>query len=99
MIKEVNVGDNQVGHVVYDFWDTLPKILFIHQFKIYPEYCGRGYFKLLMDEIKKVAEEIGFPVMALGVGINEVDENWLRSLYLRYGFVERDGCMKLIPGP
>src|SRR4030067_3173213 len=99
MIKEVNVGDNQVGHVVDDFWDTHPKTLFIHQFKIYPEYRGRGYFKLLMDEIKKVAEEIGFPVMALSIGSNEVDENWLRSLYARYGFIEQDGWMKLMSGP
>ena len=99
MIKELNVGDNQVDHVVYDIWDTHPKTLFIHQFKIYPEYRGRGYFKLLMDEIKKVAEEIGFPVMALSVGSNEVDENWLRSLYARYGFIEQDGCMKLMSGP
>lgn len=96
MIKEVNVGDNQVGHVVYDLWDTHPKILFIHQFKIYPEYRGRGYFKLLMAEIKKVADEIGLPVMVLSVGSNEVDESWLRSLYSRYGFIELDGHMKLI---
>jgi GNAT superfamily N-acetyltransferase len=95
MIKEVNVGDNQVGHVVYDFWDTHPKILFIHQFKIYPEFRGLGYFKLLMAEIKTVADDIGLSVMALSVGSNEVDENWLRSLYSRYGFIELDGCMKL----
>lgn len=96
MIKDVHIGDNQVGHVVYEFWDTHPKILFIHQFKIYPEYRGRGYFKHLMVEIKKVADEIGLPVMALSVGSNEVDENWLQSLYSRYGFIERDGLMKLI---
>jgi GNAT superfamily N-acetyltransferase len=96
MIKEVNVGDNQVGHVVYDFWDTHPKILFIHQFKIYPEYRGLGYFKLLMAEIKKVAVEMGLSVIALSVGSNEVDENWLRLLYARYGFIEWDGFMKLI---
>jgi len=96
MIKEVNVGDNQVGHVIYDFWDTHPKTLFIHQFKIYPQYRGLGYFKFLMVEIKKIADEIGLPVMALSVGSNEVDENWLRSLYSRYGFTEQDGFMKLI---
>ncbi len=50
MIKEVNVGDNQVGHIVY-------------------------------NSIKKKADENGFPVMALSVGSNEVDENWLRSIY------------------
>jgi hypothetical protein len=48
-----------------------------------------------MVEIKKVADEIGLSVMALSVGSNEVDENWLRSLYSRYGFIERDGCMRL----
>ena len=60
------------------------------------EYRGRGYFKLLMAEIKKVADEIGLTVMALTVGSDEVDENWLRSLYSRYGFIDHDGCMKLI---
>jgi hypothetical protein len=49
-----------------------------------------------MVEIKKIADEIGLQVMALSVGSNEVDENWLRSLYSRYGFIEHDGCMKRI---
>jgi GNAT superfamily N-acetyltransferase len=95
MKKIIEADKKNIGHVIYDIWDTAPKILFIHQFNIHEKHRGQGYFKQLINEAKQIAHESNIFFIALCVGSSEIDEKWLRKLYERYGFVESGGLMKL----
>jgi GNAT superfamily N-acetyltransferase len=95
MEKIIEADKKDIGHIIYDIWDVAPKLLFIHQFKIYEQYRGNGYFKQLISEAKQIANESNIFLIALCVGSNEIDENWLGKLYERYGFVDSCGLMKL----
>lgn len=92
MIKTVQADNHIIGHIIYDHW--APDILFIHSFRIWPEYRGRGYFKLLLSQAREIAKEQGASTIMLSVGSSEVDETQLKTLYKKYGFREWDGLMR-----
>ena len=71
------------------------KQLFIHEFRIYEEHRGKGHFKLLIAEAKRIAKELNIHIIALYLGSSETDEDRLEKLYERYGFINRGTLMEL----
>jgi len=77
----------------YYLWSVTGKEIYIHNIDIYPKYQGNGYFKDLMEDIKKCCIEN----KCLSIRLCPQPQNEegyfntiekLKNLYSKYGFKE-----------
>lgn len=102
----VKFNGHRIGHFIYDIWHLAPQdamhdvihdVLFVHSLQLYPKFRGRGLFKHLLNEIKKVAVELNIKKIALAPAspLGEPHNTNLYFLYTRYGFKPWDGLLAL----
>ena len=79
LLSEDNVPK---GFASYGTWPDDPALWKVHKLYILPDCQGRGFGRMLLDEIRARANRAGVPGITLNVNRN----NPAFHFYLRYGF-------------
>ena len=86
MLKKVFVNGKEIGRINYQI-RIIDNSIFISLFRLKPEFRGKGYFKYLFNEVLSIAKKNNINTLMLSVGGEEdIEDNYLLSLYRRYGF-------------
>lgn len=86
MKKIIQINCHKIGYILYSVYVSKSSTLYINQFMVYPLYRRKGYFKILLETARQIAKSLQCPTMTLSVGSMDETEDFLFSLYEKYGF-------------
>ncbi len=86
MRKRIWIDGKEIGYILYSIYVGKSSTLYINQFMVYPYYRRKGYFKILLKTAHQIAKNFRCPTMTLSVGSMDETEDFLFSLYEKYGF-------------